>query len=198
MITDIPELTVNRLCGYLLPLPPKNPTQKDIEYYNRLKKEVTRSIEDRRKTYFGNMYDYFDSIAKSFPEYDLKYRNALNYSLTDNFNLKVLINVNPTDFEVVYSDLDFSKLCNTKSELQKLAQCFSSFAHMVNPIDELNGTEITINKDYHIKVVEKKTVKKSFKNFEDVIPFITELYKGYHRTIKKAKIKAIGVIECSL
>ena len=31
-----------------------------------------------------------------------------------------------------------------------------------------------------------------------VIPFIAELYKGYHRTIKKAKIKAIGVIECSL
>ena len=27
---------------------------------------------------------------------------------------------------------------------------------------------------------------------------ITDLYKGYHRTIKKAKIKAIGVIECSL
>ena len=26
----------------------------------------------------------------------------------------------------------------------------------------------------------------------------THLYKGYHRTIKKAKIKAIGVIECSL
>lgn len=47
-------------------------------------------------------------------------------------------------------------------------------------------------------VVEKKMIKKSFENFEDVIPFITELYKGYHRTIKKAKFKAIGVIECSL
>lgn len=198
MITDIPELTVNRLCGYLLPPSMVNPTQEDIEYYNYLKEKVMSSIEDRRKKYFGNMYDYFDSIAKAFPEYDLKYRNVLNYSLTDNFNLKVLININPTDFEVVYSDLDFSKLCNTKSELQKLAQCFSSFAHRLNPIDELNGTEITINKDYYIQVVEKKMIKKSFKNFEDVIPFITDLYKGYHRTIKKAKIKAIGVIECSL
>ena len=26
----------------------------------------------------------------------------------------------------------------------------------------------------------------------------TDLYTGYHRTIKKTKIKAIGVIECSL
>lgn len=83
----------------------------------------------------------------------------------------------------------------TKSELQKLAQCFSSFAHSVYPKDELNGTEIAVNPDYHIKVVEKKMIKKSFENFEDVIPFVTELYKGYHRTIKQAKIKAIGVIE---
>ena len=95
-------------------------------------------------------------------------------------------------------DLDFSKLYNTKSELAKLAQCFSSFAHRLQPKDELNGTEIAVNPDYHIQVVEKKMIKKSFENFEDVIPFITDLYKGYHRTIKKAKIKAIGVIECSL
>ena len=94
--------------------------------------------------------------------------------------------------------MDFSRLINTKSELQKLTQCFSFFAHRLQPKDELNGTEIAVNADYHIKVVEKKMIKKSFENFEDVIPFITDLYKGYHRTIKKAKIKAIGVIECSL
>ena len=195
MITDLPELTVTRLCGYLLPPPPLNPTQADIDHYQKLKEEVMGTIEDRRKKYFGNMYDYFESVANAFPEYDLRYRNICNYSLTDNFNLKVLINVNPTDFEVVYSDLDFSKLYNTKSELQKLAQCFSSFAHRLQPKDELNGTEISINADYHIKVVEKKMIKKSFENFEDVIPFVTELYKGYHKTIKQAKIKAIGVIE---
>lgn len=198
MITDLPELTVTRLCGYLLPPPPLNPTKEDLEYYKHLKEEVMGTIEDRRKKYFGKMYDYFDSIAHAFPEYDLRYRNVCNYSLTDNFNLKVLINVNPTDFEVVYSDLDFSKLYNTKSELAKLAQCFSSFAHRLQPKDELNGTEIAVNPDYHIQVVEKKMIKKSFENFEDVIPFITDLYKGYHRTIKKAKIKAIGVIGCSL
>lgn len=156
------------------------------------------TIEDRRKKYFRNMFDYFDSIAKAFPEYDLRYRNISNYSLTDNFSLKVLINVNPTDFEVVYSDLDFSRLINIKSELAKLAQCFESFAYRLKPIDELNGTEIAVNADYHIQVVEKKMIKKSFENFEDVIPFITDLYNGYHRTIKKAKIKAIGVIGCSL
>ena len=156
------------------------------------------TIEEKRKKYFGKMYDYFESVANAFPEYDLRYRNIRNYSLTDNFNINVLINVNPTDFEVVYSDLDFSRLVNTKSELQKLAQCFSFFAHRLQPKDELNGTEIAVNADYHIKVVEKKMIKKSFENFEDVIPFITDLYKGYHRTIKKAKIKAIGVIECSL
>lgn len=198
MITDLPELTVTRLCGYLLPPMTANPTKEDIEYYKHLKEQVMGTIEDRRKKYFGKMYDYFDSIAKEFPEYDLRYRNIRNYSLTDNFSLKVLINVNPTDFEVVYSDLDFSRLVNTKSELQKLAQCFSFFAHRLQPKDELNGTEIAVNADYHIKVVEKKMIKKSFENFEDVIPFITDLYKGYHRTIKKAKIKAIGVIECSL
>ena len=198
MITDLPELTVTRLCGYLLPPPPRNPTQADIDYYKHLKEKVMETIEERRKKYFGKMYDYFDSIANAFPEYDLRYRNVCNYSLTDNFNLKVLINVNPTDFEVVYSDLDFSKLYNAKSELQKLAQCFSSFAHRLKPIDELNGTEIAVNSDYYIQVVEKKMIKKSFENFEDVIPFITDLYKGYHRTIKKAKIKAIGVIGCSL
>lgn len=198
MITDLPELTVTRLCGYLLPPMTANPTKEDIKYYKYLKEQVMGTIEDRRKKYFGNMFDYFDSIAKAFPEYDLRYRNISNYSLTDNFSLKVLINVNPTDFEVVYSDLDFSRLVNTKSELQKLAQCFSFFAHRLQPIDELNGTEIAVNADYHIKVVEKKMIKKSFENFEDVIPFITDLYKGYHRTIKKVKIKAIGVIECSL
>ena len=198
MITDLPELTVTRLCGYLLPPMTANPTKEDIEYYKHLKEQVMGTIEDRRKKYFGNMFDYFDFIAKEFPEYNLRYRNVSNYSLTDNFSLKVLINVNPTDFEVVYSDLDFSRLVNTKSELAKLAQCFESFAHRLKPINELNGTEIAINADYHIKVVEKKMIKKSFENFEDVIPFITELYKGYHRTIKKAKIKAIGVIECSL
>lgn len=198
MITDLPELTVTRLCGYLLPPMVANPTKEDLEYYKHLKEEVMGTIEDRRKKYFGKMYDYFESVAKAFPEYDLRYRNVCNYTLTDNFNLKVLINVNPTDFEVVYSDLDFSKLYNTKTELQKLAQCFSSFAHMVYPKDELNGTEISINADYHIQVVEKKMIKKSFENFEDVIPFITDLYKSYHRTIKLAKIKAIGAIECSL
>lgn len=198
MITDLPELTVTRLCGYLLPPMTANPTKEDIEYYKHLKEQVMGTIEEKRKKYFGKMYDYFDSIAKEFPEYDLRYRNIRNYSLTDNFNINVLINVNPTDFEVVYSDLDFSRLVNTKSELQKLAQCFSFFAHRLQPKDELNGTEIAVNADYHIKVVEKKMIKKSFENFEDVIPFITDLYKGYHRTIKKAKIKAIGVIECSL
>lgn len=198
MITDLPELTVTRLCGYLLPPMTANPTKEDIEYYKYLKEQVMGTIEDRRKKYFGNMFDYFDSIAKEFPEYNLRYRNVSNYSLTDNFSLKVLINVNPTDFEVVYSDLDFSRLVNTKSELAKLAQCFESFAHRLKPINELNGTEIAVNADYHIKVVEKKMIKKSFENFEDVIPFITDLYKGYHRTIKKAKIKAIGVIGCSL
>ena len=194
MITDIPELTVTRLCGYLLPPPPVNPTQEDIEHYQHLKEEVMGTIEQRRQKYFGKMYDYFDSIAKAFPEYELRYRNICNYSLTDNFNLKVLININPTDFEVVYSDLDFSKLYNTKSELAKLAQCFSSFAHRLNPVDELNGTEIAVNPDYHIQVTEKKMIKKSFETFDEIIPFITELYKGYHRTIKKAKIKAIGAI----
>lgn len=198
MITDLPELTVTRLCGYLLPPSIVNPTKEDIEYYKHLKEQVMGTIEDRRKKYFGKMYDYFDSVANAFPEYDLRYRNIRNYSLTDNFNINVLINVNPTDFEVVYSDLDFSRLVNTKSELQKLAQCFSFFAHRLQPKDELNGTEIAVNADYHIKVVEKKMIKKSFENFEDVIPFITDLYKGYHRTIKKAKIKAIGVIGCSL
>lgn len=198
MITDLPELTVTRLCGYLLPPLSVNPTKEDIEYYKHLKEQVMGTIEEKRKKYFGNMFDYFDSIAKEFPEYDLRYRNIRNYSLTDNFNINVLINVNPTDFEVVYSDLDFSRLVNTKSELQKLAQCFSFFAHRLQPKDELNGTEIAVNADYHIKVVEKKMIKKSFENFEDVIPFITDLYKGYHRTIKKVKIKAIGVIECSL
>lgn len=198
MITDLPELTVTRLCGYLLPPSIVNPTKEDIEYYKHLKEQVMGTIEDRRKKYFGDRFYYFDSIAKEFPEYDLRYRNVSNYSLTDNFNIKVLINVNPTDFEVVYSDLDFSRLVNTKSELAKLVQCFESFAHRLKPIDELNGTEIAVNADYHIKVVEKKMIKKSFENFEDVIPFITELYKGYHRTIKKAKIKAIGVIGCSL
>jgi hypothetical protein len=198
MITDLPELTVTRLCGYLLPSSIGNPTKEDIEYYKYLKEQVMGTIEDRRKKYFGKMYDYFDSVAKAFPEYDLRYRNICNYSLTDNFNLKVLINVNPTDFEVVYSDLDFSRLVNTKSELAKLAQCFSSFAHRLQPIDELNGTEIAVNLDYHIQVVEKKMIKKSFENFEDVIPFITDLYKSYHKTIKLAKIKAIGVIGCSL
>lgn len=197
MITDLPELTVTRLCGYLLPPSIVNPTKEDIEYYNHLKEQVMGTIEDRRKKYFGDHFYYF-AIAKEFPEYDLRYRNDSNYSLTDNFNIKVLINVNPTDFEVVYSDLDFSRLVNTKSEFAKLAQCFSFFAHRLQPIDELNGTEIAINADYHIKVVEKKMIKKSFENFEDVIPFITDLYKSYHRTIKKAKIKAIGVIECSL
>lgn len=203
MITDLPELTVTRLCGYLLPPMIANPTKEDLEYYKHLKEKVMETIEDKRKKYFGKMYDYFESVANAFPEYDLRYRNICNYSLTDNFNLKVLINVNPTDFEVVYSDLDFSKLYNTKSELAKLAQCFSSmknicfssFAHRLQPKDELNGTEIAINPDYHIKVVEKKMIKKSFENFEDVIPFVTELYKGYHKTIKLAKIKAIGVIE---
>lgn len=198
MITDLPELTVTRLCGYLLPSSIGNPTKEDMEYYKYLKEQVMGTIEERRKKYFGNMFDYFDSIAKAFPEYDLRYRNISNYSLTDNFSLKVLINVNPTDFEVVYSDLDFSRLINTKSELAKLAQCFSSFAHRLQPKDELNGTEIAVNPDYHIQVVEKKVIKKSFENFEDVIPFITDLYKGYHKTIKLAKIKAIGVIECSL
>lgn len=198
MITDLPELTVTRLCGYLLPSSIGNPTKEDMEYYKYLKEQVMGTIEDRRKKYFGNMFDYFDSIAKAFPEYDLRYRNISNYSLTDNFSLKVLINVNPTDFEVVYSDLDFSRLINTNSELAKLAQCFSSFAHRLQPKDELNGTVIEVNPDYHIKVVEKKMIKKSFENFEDVIPFITDLYKGYHKTIKLAKIKAIGVIECSL
>lgn len=198
MITDLPELTVTRLCGYLLPSSIGNPTKEDMEYYKYLKEQVMGTIEERRKKYFGNMFDYFDSIAKAFPEYDLRYRNISNYSLTDNFSLKVLINVNPTDFEVVYSDLDFSRLINTKSELAKLAQCFSSFAHRLQPKDELNGTEIAVNPDYHIQVVEKKMIKKSFENFEDVIPFITDLYKGYHKTIKLAKIKAIGVIECSL
>lgn len=198
MITDLPELTVTRLCGYLLPPLSVNPTKEDIEYYKYLKEQVMGTIEDRRKKYFGKMYDYFESVANAFPEYDLRYRNIRNYSLTDNFNINVLINVNPTDFEVVYSDLDFSRLVNTKSELQKLAQCFSFFADRLQPKDELNGTEIAVNADYYIKVVEKKMIKKSFENFEDVIPFITDLYKGYHRTIKKAKIKAIGVIECSL
>lgn len=198
MITDLPELTVTRLCGYLLPPMTANPTKEDIEYYKYLKEQVMGTIEDRRKKYFGKMYDYFESVANAFPEYDLRYRNIRNYSLTDNFNINVLINVNPTDFEVVYSDLDFSRLVNTKSELQKLAQCFSFFADRLQPKDELNGTEIAVNADYYIKVVEKKMIKKSFENFEDVIPFITDLYKGYHRTIKKAKIKAIGVIECSL
>jgi hypothetical protein len=198
MITDLPELTVTRLCGYLLPSSIGNPTKEDIEYYKYLKEQVMGTIEDRRKKYFGKMYDYFEAVANAFPEYDLRYRNICNYSLTDNFNLKVLINVNPTDFEVVYSDLDFSRLVNTKSELAKLAQCFSSFAHRLQPKDELNGTEIAVNPDYHIQVVEKKMIKKSFENFEDVIPFITDLYKGYHKTIKLAKIKAIGVIECSL
>lgn len=198
MITDLPELTVTRLCGYLLPPLSVNPTKEDIEYYKHLKEQVMGTIEEKRKKYFGKMYDYFESVANAFPEYDLRYRNDSNYSLTDNFNIKVLINVNPTDFEVVYSDLDFSRLVNTKSELAKLAQCFLSFAHRLKPIDELNGTEIAVNADYHIKVVEKKMIKKSFENFEDVIPFITDLYKGYHRTIKKAKIKAIGVIGCSL
>jgi len=198
MITDLPELTVTRLCGYLLPPITANPTKEDMEYYKYLKEQVMGTIEDRRKKYFGKMYDYFEAVANAFPEYDLRYRNICNYSLTDNFSLKVLINVNPTDFEVVYSDLDFSKLYNTKSELAKLAQCFSSFAHRLQPKDELNGTEIAVNPDYHIQVVEKKMIKKSFENFEDVIPFITDLYKGYHRTIKKAKIKAIGVIGCSL
>lgn len=193
MIIDLPELTVTRLCGYLLP--PSNPTQEDIDYYKHLKEEVMVTIEDRRKKYFGDKYDYFDSIAKAFPEYELRFRNALNYTLTDNFNLKVLININPTDFEVVYSDLDFSKLYNTKSELQKLAKCFSFFAHKINPTHELNGTEIAVSADYHIKVVEKKTIKKSFNNFADIIQFITELYKCYHRIIKLAKIKAIGAIE---
>ena len=187
MITDLPELTVTRLCGYLLPPSIVNPTKEDIEYYNHLKEQVMGTIEDRRKKYFGDHFYYFDSIAKEFPEYDLRYRNDSNYSLTDNFNIKVLINVNPTDFEVVYSDLDFSRLVN-----------FESFEHRLKPIDELNGTEIAVNADYHIQVVEKKMIKKSFENFEDVIPFITDLYKCYHRTIKKAKIKAIGVIECSL
>ena len=195
MITDIPEITVTRLCGYLLPPPPINPTKADIEHYKNLKKQVMGTIEERRQKYFGNMYDYFDSIAKAFPEYDLRYRNICNYSLTDNFNLKVLININLTDFEVVYSDLDFSKIYNTKTELQKLAHCFSSFAHMVYPKDELNGTEIEVNSDYHIKVTEKKMIKKSFETFDEIIPFITEIYKGYHKTIKLAKIKAIGVIE---
>lgn len=195
MITDLPELTVTRLCGYLLPpMIAANPTKEDLEYYKKLKEEAMGTIEDRRKKYFGKMYDYFESVANAFPEYDLRYRNVCNYSLTDNFNLKVLINVNPTDFEVVYSDLDFSKLYNTKSELAKLAQCFSSFAHRLQPKDELNGTEISINADYHIRVVEKKMIRKSFENFEDVIPFITDLYKDYHRTIKLAKIKAIGAI----
>ncbi len=198
MITDLPELTVTRLCGYLLPSSIGNPTKEDMEYYKYLKEQVMGTIEERRKKYFGNMFDYFDSIAKAFPEYDLRYRNISNYSLTDNFSLKVLINVNPTDFEVVYSDLDFGRLINTKSELAKLAQCFSSFAHRLQPKDELNGTEIAVNSDYYIQVVEKKMIKKSFENFEDVIPFITDLYKGYHKTIKLAKIKAIGVIECSL
>lgn len=198
MITDLPELTVTRLCGYLLPPLSVNPTKEDIEYYKHLKEQVMGTIEEKRKKYFGKMYDYFESVANAFPEYDLRYRNIRNYSLTDNFNIKVLINVNPTDFEVVYSNLDFSRLVNTKSELQKLAQCFSFFAHRLKPKDELNGTEIAVNADYHIKVVEKKMIKKSFENFEDVIPFITDLYKGYHRTIKKAKIKAIGVIERSL
>lgn len=197
MIIDLPELTVTRLCGYLLPPPPINPTQEDIDHYQHLKEEVMETIEDRRKKYFGKMYDYFESVANAFPEYELRYRNIGNYSLTDNFHLKVLININPTDFEVVYSDLDFSKLYNTKTELAKLAQCFSSFAHMVYPKDELNGTEIAISPDYHIQVVEKKMIKKSFEKFDDIIPFITELYKGYHKTIKKAKIKAIGVIGCS-
>ena len=198
MITDLPELTVTRLCGYLLPPMTANPTKEDIEYYKYLKEQVMGTIEEKRKKYFGKMYDYFESVANAFPEYDLRYRNISNYSLTDNFNINVLINVNPTDFEVVYSDLDFSRLINTKSDLQKLAQCFSFFAHRLQPKDELNGTEIVVNADYHIKVVEKKMIKKSFENFEDVIPFITDLYKGYHRTIKKAKIKAIGVIGCSL
>lgn len=198
MITDLPELTVTRLCGYLLPPLSVNPTKEDIEYYKHLKEQVMGTIEEKRKKYFGKMYDYFESVANAFPEYDLRYRNICNYSLTDNFNINVLINVNPTDFEVVYSDLDFSRLVNTKSELQKLAQCFSFFADRLKPKDELNGTEIAVNADYYIKVVEKKMIKKSFENFEDVIPFITDLYKGYHRTIKKAKIKAIGVIECSL
>lgn len=188
MITDLPELTVTRLCGYLLPPMTANPTKEDIEYYKYLKEQVMGTIEDRRKKYFGDRFYYFDSIAKAFPEYDLRYRNIINYSLTDNFNINVLINVNPTDFEVVYSDLDFSRLINTKSD----------FAHRLQHKDELNGTEIAVNADYHIKVVEKKMIKKSFENFEDVIPFITDLYNGYHRTIKKAKIKAIGVIECSL
>ena len=195
MITDIPELSVTRYCGYLLPPPPKNPTQADIDYYKNLKVKVMGTIEQRRKQYFGDMFYYFDSIAKAFPEYDLRYRNISNYSLTDNFNLKVLINVNPNDFEVVYSDLDFSKLYNTKTELQKLAHCFSYFTNMVYPKDELNGTEIAINNDYHIQVTEKKMIKKSFETFDEVVPFITKLYKGYHRTIKKAKIKAIGVID---
>lgn len=198
MITDLPELTVTRLCGYLLPPLSVNPTKEDIEYYKHLKEQVMGTIEEKRKKYFGKMYDYFESVANAFPEYDLRYRNIRNYSLTDNFNINVLINVNPTDFEVVYSDLDFSRLVNTKSELQKLAQCFSSFAHRLQTKDELNRTEIAVNADYYIKVVEKKMIKKSFENFEDVIPFITDLYKGYHRTIKKVKIKAIGVIECSL
>lgn len=198
MITDLPELTVTRLCGYLLPPLSVNPTKEDIEYYKHLKEQVMGTIEEKRKKYFGKMYDYFESVANAFPEYDLRYRNIRNYSLTDNFNINVLINVNPTDFEVVYSDLDFSRLVNTKSELQKLAQCFSFFADRLQPKDELNGTEIAVNADYYIKVVEKKMIKKSFENFEDVIPFITDLYKGYHRTIKKVKIKAIGVIECSL
>lgn len=33
MITDLPELTVTRLCGYLLPPMTANPTKEDIEYY---------------------------------------------------------------------------------------------------------------------------------------------------------------------
>lgn len=75
MITDLPELTVTRLCGYLLPPPPKNHTQADIDYYQKLKEQVIGTIEDRRKKYFGNMYDYFESVANAFPEYELRYRN---------------------------------------------------------------------------------------------------------------------------
>ena len=48
---------------------------------------------------------------------------------------------------------------NGNCELQKLAQCFSSFAHRLQPIDELNGTEIAVNADYHIYHPDTSTIE---------------------------------------
>ena len=193
MITDLPELTVTRLCGYLLPPPPKNHTQADIDYY-------LYKVEQRLLQYLKDNLSDCKVDSENWPGI------ATIMIRHDAFISPIMIRQKvDTIYEIVYKvytyghDVDKNLVLNYKPSrfVQNLIGTTADLIYFSFPHPDKNVMENNkmMGREFGQKIIpilKEKEYIEEVSNFDTILSFVNNYLQNMKKALKRAQIKSIS------